>query len=90
MELFAISYGFEREYLEKAIKVKYLLSLSGEYKESRTTSLIYLKTEKSLEGLTKLFSDKFDKEDHFVIFVLEKGNYLCLNEDSRVFRWLWE
>jgi hypothetical protein len=90
MELFAISYGFEREYLDKAIRTKYLLSLSGEYRESRTVNLIYLKTEKSFGELIELFSGKFDKEDHFVIFILEKGKFKCLNEDSRVFKWLWE
>ncbi len=88
--LYAISYGFDKDFLDGAIKIKYNLSLIGEYRESSTTSLLYFKTEKTFDELVKLFEDNFSSNGHFTFFTLEKGNYKCINETDKIFKWLWK
>lgn len=89
--LYSISYGFKSDFLDKEIKCKYILSLYGEYKESNSNSLLFYKTDLSFEKLYELMNNNFDsKSDCFVLSIMEKGKYKCINEDEKVFKWMWE
>lgn len=87
--IYSISYGFDKKYLDNERKIKYLLSLNGEYKKSKTTSLLYFKTNLTLEKLVKMLKEEFDNNCYFATFIIDKGNYICINEDPKVFKWLW-
>ncbi len=90
MSLYGISYGFKTKPLENALRFRSLLSLNGDYKESKTNSLVYFKADASFEQITTLLRNKFNDDGSFAVFILEKGKYKCINEPREVFKWLWE
>lgn len=91
--LYAISYGSNsRTTIDCTVKIKYHLSLIGEYKVSCNSSLLYLKTNKTFDEVVDFFEKNFTEEydTYFTIFILEKGNYKCINESDKILEWLWK
>lgn len=87
--IYSIIGAFDRKALDKDIKLKYILSLNGEYRISAIKPMLFYKTELSFEALINLLEKEFDTGDHIMIDILEKGTFKLINEDNSVFEWVW-